>query len=178
MKDEEGKIVEFIDENPPAVVAKKKKKTVKAKAGTENKVNVPEIEAEDTLAMIKNALKSGPGQMASEFGQLDDMEKPKKKKKKPTSASNKKKVKQDTIEEEKYGAAGAEMEEDFQVLGDLENTSTTNSKKADSKALKKPKKATKKKKERLDGITRFFNDYGESPHLQAIEISYLKYLEA
>ena len=105
-------------------------------------------------------------------------QKPKKKKKKPTSASNKKKVKQDTIEEEKYGAAGAEMEEDFQVLGDLENTSTTNSKKADSKALKKPKKATKKKKERLDGITRFFNDYGESPHLQAIEISYLKYLEA
>lgn len=62
-------------------------------------------------------------------------------------------------------------------MGDLENTSTTNSKKAD-KALKKPKKATKKKKERLDGITRFFNDYGESPHLQAIEISYLKYLEA
>lgn len=93
MKDEEGKIVEFIDENPPAVVAKKKKKTVKAKAGAENKVNVPEIEAEDTLAMIKNALKSGPGQMASEFGTLDDMEKPKKKKKKPTSASNKKKVK-------------------------------------------------------------------------------------
>ena len=67
------------------------------------------------------------------------------------------------------------MEEDFQVLGDLENSSTT--KKVESKALKKPKKA-KKKKERLDGITRFFNDYGESPHLQAIEISYLKYLEA
>ena len=62
-------------------------------------------------------------------------------------------------------------------MGDLENSSTAN-KKADSKALKKPKKATKKKKERLDGITRFFNDYGESPHLQAIEISYLKYLEA
>ena len=95
MKDEEGKIVEFesIEEHPP-VVAKKKKKTVKAKAGTENKVNVPEIEAEDTLAMIKNALKSGPGQMAQEFGNLDDIEsKPKKKKKKPTSASNKKKVK-------------------------------------------------------------------------------------
>ena len=81
---------------------KKKKKTVKAKAGTENKVNVPgsnspkqtQIEAEDTLAMIKNALKSGPGQMAQEFGSIDNMEsKPKKKKKKPTSASNKKKVK-------------------------------------------------------------------------------------
>ena len=70
------------------------------------------------------------------------------------------------------------MEEDFQVMGDIENTSTTDSKKVDSKASKKPKKATKKKKERLDGITRFFNDYGESPHLQAIEISYLKYLEA
>ena len=65
MKDEEGKIVEFesIDENPP-VVAKKKKKTTKTKAGAENKVNVPEIEAEDTLAMIKNALNSGHGKMA------------------------------------------------------------------------------------------------------------------
>ena len=65
-------------------------------------------------------------------------------------------------------------------MGDLENTnntSSTNKKVVESKALKKPKKA-KKKKERLDGITRFFNDYGESPHLQAIEISYLKYLEA
>ena len=83
----------------------------------------------------------------------------------------------DTQEEEKYGAAEGEMEEDFQVMGDLENSSTTNSKKVESKAAKKLKKA-KKKKERLDGITRFFNDYGESPHLQAIEISYLKYLEA
>jgi hypothetical protein len=31
---------------------------------------------------------------------------------------------------------------------------------------------------KVDGITRFFNDYGESPHLQAIETSYLLYLEA
>lgn len=30
----------------------------------------------------------------------------------------------------------------------------------------------------MDGIARFFNDYGESPHLQAIELSYLKFLEA
>ena len=45
--------------------------------------------------MIKNALKSGPGQMAQEFGTLadnDQEQKPKKKKKKPTSASNKKKA--------------------------------------------------------------------------------------
>jgi hypothetical protein len=27
-------------------------------------------------------------------------------------------------------------------------------------------------------MSRFFNDYGENPHLQAIEDSYLKFLEA
>lgn len=50
------------------------------------------------------------------------------------------------------------------------------------KKVKKPKKTKKPKAEikpaHLDGLTRFFNDYGESPHLQAIETSYLRYLEA
>lgn len=58
----------------------------------------------------------------------------------------------------------------------MEATDAAN-KKAGGKKPKKAKKA-KKKKERVDGITRFFNDYGESPHLQAIEMSYLTYLEA
>jgi hypothetical protein len=39
----------------------------------------------------------------------------------------------------------------------------------------KKKAATTKKPE--DTMTRFFNSYGESPHLQAIEDSYLQYLQ-
>ena len=62
-------------------------------------------------------------------------------------------------------------------MGDLESTDAAN-KKAGGKKPKKAKKGTKKKKEPLDSISRFFNDYGESPHLQAIEMSYLTYLEA
>ena len=46
------------------------------------------------------------------------------------------------------------------------------------KGTKKGKKGTKKKANSLDSIARFFNDYGESPHLQAIETSYLVYLQA
>lgn len=62
-------------------------------------------------------------------------------------------------------------------MGELETTEAANKKAGGKKVLKKAKKG-KKKKERVDGITRFFNDYGESPHLQAIEMSYLTYLEA
>jgi hypothetical protein len=48
-----------------------------------------------------------------------------------------------------------------------------------AEGIKKPaKKAKKKAKPQVDGIARFFNDYGESPHLQAIENSYLQFLEA
>jgi hypothetical protein len=43
------------------------------------------------------------------------------------------------------------------------------------KPVKKGKKGTKKPKP-IDTMTKFFNDYGESPHLQAIEDSYVKYL--
>lgn len=48
-------------------------------------------------------------------------------------------------------------------------------KKAVSKDSKSKKLVTKKKPQ--DTMTKFFNSYGESPHLQAIEDSYLKYLE-
>ena len=34
------------------------------------------------------------------------------------------------------------------------------------------------KKTMVDTMTKFINNYGETPHLQAIEDSYLKYLEA
>lgn len=44
----------------------------------------------------------------------------------------------------------------------MESTDAAN-KKAGGKKPKKAKKA--KKKSQVDGITRFFNDYGESPHL-------------
>ena len=48
-----------------------------------------------------------------------------------------------------------------------------------AKKMKKGiKKGTKKPKVAPDSIARFFNDYGESPHLQTIEKSYLMYLEA
>ena len=39
------------------------------------------------------------------------------------------------------------------------------SKKTLGKGTKKGKKGTKKKANSLDSIARFFNDYGESPHL-------------
>ena len=38
-------------------------------------------------------------------------------------------------------------------------------KKAAGKKVKKTSKKAKKKNQSTDGITRFFNDYGESPHL-------------
>ena len=44
------------------------------------------------------------------------------------------------------------------------------------KKSKKSKKVPPKKAS--DTLTKFFNDYSESPHLQAIEDSYLKFLEA
>jgi hypothetical protein len=49
-----------------------------------------------------------------------------------------------------------------------------------TQALKKKKKTkkAKKPKEVPNHLQRFFNDYGESPHLQSIERNYLLYLEA
>ena len=47
--------------------------------------------------------------------------------------------------------------------------------------LKPSSKSTIKKvpkKTMVDTMTKFINNYGETPHLQAIEDSYLKYLEA
>lgn len=54
--------------------------------------------------------------------------------------------------------------------------------KDDEKPKKKPAKkstlAVKKKKKATDALTKLCSDYSESPHLQSIEDSYLKYLEA
>lgn len=52
--------------------------------------------------------------------------------------------------------------------------------KADAKPKKKPFVAKKAptKKEKIDSVQRFFNNYSENPHLQQIENGYLKYLEA
>lgn len=95
VKDEEGKIVEFETEDLPAPVKKvKKKATAKTvRAGPEMAAAMvagASIDAEDTLAMIKNALKSGTGIMAEEFGAIDGDAAPAKKKK--TVAKKKKKV--------------------------------------------------------------------------------------
>ncbi len=63
VKDDDGKIVEFEQDEPLNVPAPAKKKKVKAKTvrvGSEaTDVAAAVIDAEDTLAMIKNALKSG-----------------------------------------------------------------------------------------------------------------------
>ena len=177
MKDEEGKIIEF--ETDDVVVAPKKKKKVAktVRAGAETTaavVGAATIDAEDTLAMIKKQLKSGAGKMVEEFGDLEEPEKKKKTVKKATS-TKKKEPKMPKLEENKQGSKDAaaddadqaatigQDDEDFQVAGELESVDTAN-KKAGGKKAKKSKKA-KKKKERVDGITRFFNDYGESPHL-------------
>ena len=66
MKDEDGQVVEFEEEEPEAAATTVKKKKAKVpkteRVGTElgsAQVGASMIEAEDTLAMIKNALKSG-----------------------------------------------------------------------------------------------------------------------
>ncbi len=95
------------------------------------------------------------------------------------TTTTKKKDKLPKLEENEDVLISEPTEEDFQVSGVLEFTDTAmTTKEVGEKKAKKAKKTLKKKKEKLDGITRFFNDYGESPHLQAIEMSYLKYLEA
>ena len=51
--------------------------------------------------------------------------------------------------------------------------------KAPAKKKKATKKATVKKKvDEVDTTTRFFNNYGENPHLQQIENGYLQFLSA
>ena len=181
VKDEEGKIVEFEgDDLPAAAPAKKKKKavakTVRADSAAIGSVS---IEAEDTLAMIKNALKSGTmNKMMEELDEAGSTTAPKKKKVAKKKAEPKMPILEDQ-EEVKEATITQEdgSVEDFQISGDLETTEAANKKAGGKKVVKKAKKG-KKKKERVDGITRFFNDYGESPHLQAIEMSYLTYLEA
>ena len=63
MKDDDGQVVEFEDDEPaeaaPTVVKKKKVKTTKTAKAALEQASSQMIEAEDTLAMIKNALKSG-----------------------------------------------------------------------------------------------------------------------
>jgi hypothetical protein len=46
------------------------------------------------------------------------------------------------------------------------------------KTFKKKVITKKATKEKVDLETRFFNNYGENPHLQEIENGYLLYLEA
>lgn len=51
--------------------------------------------------------------------------------------------------------------------------------KAPAKKKKVAKKAAVKKKvDEVDITTRFFNNYGENPHLQQIENGYLQFLSA
>jgi hypothetical protein len=56
------------------------------------------------------------------------------------------------------------------------DSETVKPKKSGLKTLAGKKKTVAKKPE--DTLSRFFNSYGESPHLQAIEDSYLKYLQS
>ena len=109
VKDEEGKIVEFETEDLPASVKKVKKKTTAktVRAGPETAAAMVAgagIDAEDTLAMIKNALKSGTGIMAEEFGAIDVGPAKKKKtvaKKKKKEDPDMPKLEQNTDEEVK-----------------------------------------------------------------------------
>jgi len=170
MKDEEGKVVEFESEEVVPVVKKKKFKSKTVRPSAEMaivRVGATAFDAEDTLAMIKSALKSG----SADTDGVEGIRQAKKQKK-----VVKKKEKVPELEENEI-LEGVEDEEDFREAGDLESVDALNLK-AGGKKAKKAKKGKKKAKEPLDSISRFFNDYGESPHLQAIEMSYLKYLEA
>ena len=112
VKDDEGKIIEFENEEIAAAAPKKKKKTAKTvRAGTETSaaaVSSATIDAEDTLAMIKNALKSGAGNVVQEFGEVEEAggeQAPKKKTVKKTTASKKKEAKMPKLEENKEESA-------------------------------------------------------------------------
>ena len=177
VKDEDGKIVDFPSEEVPSLAAcapKKKKKTATSKTVRADMTPLATVDAEDTLAMIKQALKTGAGKLTDELSSID---KPKKAKKTTLGTKKKEKLpKLEANEDEEVKETTVNADEDFQLAGDLESAEAAN-KKAGGKKPKKAKKVAKKKTQ-LDGIARFFNDYGESPHLQAIELSYLKYLEA
>lgn len=104
VKDEDGKIVEF--EKDAGAVPKKKKKVAKttraANDGKNEKGKPSAIEAEDTLAMIKSALKSGAGKLVGEFGDVMDNDSTVKKKSKKQPATKKKKeLKPAKIDEER-----------------------------------------------------------------------------
>lgn len=113
VKDEEGKIVDLTSEDlggAPQVAPKKKKKvtskTVRSETvGTEATV----ADAEDTLAMIKQALKIGTGKLSDELLSIESG-KPKKKK---TVAKKKEKMPAlESAEEVKETDQGV-VEEDF-----------------------------------------------------------------
>lgn len=104
VKDEEGKIIEFENEDGVVAAPKKKKKVAKTvRAETSAAAGGPaNIDAEDTLAMIKNALKSGAGNIAQELGDVADGSSdpaPKKKTVKKTTATKKKEPKMPKLEE-------------------------------------------------------------------------------
>ena len=104
VKDEEGKIIEFENEDGVVAAPKKKKKVAKTvRAETSAAAGGPaNIDAEDTLAMIKNALKSGAGNIAQELGDVADAGSdpaPKKKTVKKTTATKKKEPKMPKLEE-------------------------------------------------------------------------------
>jgi hypothetical protein len=175
MKDEDGNIVEF-DEEPTEVpievaeegveapvIKKAKKKKVIKKESTDVVVSPIEEtpDAVDTLEMIKAALGKGTD--------IDG-------EKKPVKKAKKKKVISDEMPPLEENGEEKKDEIQFEAdLNDQESVLNTNRKAGGKKAKKNSKK---KKRSGLDGIARFFNDYGESPHLQEIEMSYLKYLQA
>ena len=81
--------------------------------------------------------------------------------------TKKKKEEKDEQEEEEAKAIEEEKDEKDEKIdqpGEVEATSVA-TKKTLGKGTKKGKKGTKKKANSLDSIARFFNDYGESPHL-------------
>ena len=113
IKGEDGQVMTFDEEE-----VEEPEEEVKVAPVKKAKKEKPIIEAEDTLAMIKQALGGGTFQTGDDSA----TPLPKKTTKKKTTKSKGKKIKS------------------------------------------------------IDGIARFFNDYGESPHLQEIETSYLLFL--
>ena len=85
-----------------------------------------------------------------------------------SSAGERKKLKQKTVQNE-------DIKEEEEAEKTLLDSEAVKPKKSGLKALGAKKKTVAKKPE--DTLSRFFNSYGESPHLQAIEDSYLKYLQ-
>ena len=163
MKDAEGHVVTYGDddtletnsEEAAAEEAQEGKENIdnkeeKQKKLVKKKKTQNKIQSEDTLEMLKSVLGNNKKEPNSKDDQIQQQ------------------IPEESVENEEadYVSGFGQTGVSFFIEADK--------KKKKGKKIKGKKKAAVP----MDTSTRFFNSYSESPHLQVIENSYLKYLEA